>query len=172
MMEKNGGLVMKYSMYYASVTGNTEMLAKTVEKVLANEARVENAEDADLVCVGFWTNEGTASEEVRNYLKTLYNRKIFLFGTAGFGDSKTYLDGILEHVEDNLNDTNEVIGSFMCQGKMPQEVRDKYNKLKEEVPNQGAHYDLMISNFDKALTHPDENDLKRLEEAVLETVKK
>lgn len=171
-MEKNGGLVMKYSMYYASVTGNTEMLAKTVEKVLANEARVENAEDADLVCVGFWTNEGTASEEVRNYLKTLYNRKIFLFGTAGFGDSKTYLDGILEHVEDNLNDTNEVIGSFMCQGKMPQEVRDKYNKLKEEVPNQGAHYDLMISNFDKALTHPDENDLKRLEEAVLETVKK
>lgn len=172
MMKKNGGLVMKYSMYYASVTGNTEMLAKTVEKVLANEARVENAEDADLVCVGFWTNEGTASEEVRNYLKTLYNRKIFLFGTAGFGDSKTYLDGILEHVEDNLNDTNEVIGSFMCQGKMPQEVRDKYNKLKEEVPNQGAHYDLMISNFDKALTHPDENDLKRLEEAVLETVKK
>lgn len=171
-MKKNGGLVMKYSMYYASVTGNTEMLAKTVEKVLANEARVENAEDADLVCVGFWTNEGTASEEVRNYLKTLYNRKIFLFGTAGFGDSKTYLDGILEHVEDNLNDTNEVIGSFMCQGKMPQEVRDKYNKLKEEVPNQGAHYDLMISNFDKALTHPDENDLKRLEEAVLETVKK
>ncbi len=163
---------MKYSMYYASVTGNTEMLAKTVEKVLANETRVENAEDADLVCVGFWTNEGTASEEVRNYLKTLYNRKIFLFGTAGFGDSKTYLDGILEHVEDNLNDTNEVIGSFMCQGKMPQEVRDKYNKLKEEVPNQGAHYDLMISNFDKALTHPDENDLKRLEEAVLETVKK
>lgn len=171
-MKKNGGLVMKYSMYYASVTGNTEMLAKTVEKVLANETRVENAEDADLVCVGFWTNEGTASEEVRNYLKTLYNRKIFLFGTAGFGDSKTYLDGILEHVEDNLNDTNEVIGSFMCQGKMPQEVRDKYNKLKEEVPNQGAHYDLMISNFDKALTHPDENDLKRLEEAVLETVKK
>ena len=110
---------MKYSMFYASVTGNTKMLADAVEQVLAKETKTEKAEDADLVCVGFWTNEGTASEEVRNYLKTLYNRKIFLFGTAGFGDSKTYLDGILEHVEDNMNDTNEVVGAFMCQGKCP-----------------------------------------------------
>ncbi len=163
---------MKYSMFYASVTGNTKMLADAVEQVLAKETKTEKAEDADLVCVGFWTNEGTASEEVRNYLKTLYNRKIFLFGTAGFGDSKTYLDGILEHVEDNMNDTNEVVGSFMCQGKMPQAVRDKYNKLKEEVPNQGAHYDLMISNFDKALSHPDEKDLEGLKAAVLDAVKK
>ncbi|MGI6006022.1 MAG: flavodoxin family protein BilS [Ruminococcus sp.] len=163
---------MKYSMYYASVTGNTKMLAETVEKVLENETKTEKPEDADLVFVGFWTNEGTASEEVRKYLKTLYNRKVFLFGTAGFGDSKTYLDGILEHVEDNLNDTNEVVGTFMCQGKMPQAVRDKYNKLKEEVPNQGAHYDLMISNFDKALSHPDENDLEQLKAAVCDTVKK
>ena len=78
----------------------------------------------------------------------------------------------MEHVEDNMNDTNEVVGSVMCQGKMPQAVRDKYNKLKEEVPNQGAHYDLMISNFDKALSHPDEKDLEGLKAAVLDAVKK
>ena len=71
-----------------------------------------------------------------------------------------------------MNDTNEVVGSFMCQGKMPQAVRDKYNKLKKEVPNQGAHYDLMISNFDKALSHPDEKDLEGLKAAVLDALKK
>ena len=79
---------------------------------------------------------------------------------------RQYLDGILRNVEDSLNDTNEVVGGFMCQGRMPQELRDRYNKLKEEVPNQGAHYDLMISNFDKALSHPDENDIRGLKEAV------
>ena len=147
---------MKYSMFYASVTGNTKMLADAVEQVLAKETKTEKAEDADLVCVGFWTNEGTASEEVRNYLKTLYNRKIFLFGTAGFGDSKTYLDGILEHVEDNMNDTNEVVGSFMCQGKMPQKVRQKYESMR--TAENAAQMDMFIHNFDEALTHPDSLD--------------
>ncbi|UWP60729.1 flavodoxin family protein BilS [Ruminococcus gauvreauii] len=157
---------MKYSMFYASATGNTKQLAEAAEEVFAQETKVEDPADADLVCVGFWTNEGNAGEEVRKYLKTLHNRKVFLFGTAGFGDSKTYLDGILRNVEDSLNDTNEVVGGFMCQGRMPQELRDRYNKLKEEVPNQGAHYDLMISNFDKALSHPDENDIRGLKAAV------
>ncbi len=156
---------MKYSMFYASATGNTKQLAEAAEEEFAQETKVEDPAEADLVCVGFWTNEGNASEEVRKYLKTLYNRKVFLFGTAGFGDSKTYLDGILKNVEDSLNDTNEVIGGFMCQGRMPGEVRDRYNKLKEEVPNQGAHYDLMISNFDKALSHPDADDISSLKAA-------
>ena len=54
----------------------------------------------------------------------------------------------------------------MCQGRMPQALRDKYNRLKEEVPTQGAHYDLMISNFDKALSHPDGTDLENLKAAL------
>ena len=156
---------MKYSMFYASVTGNTKMLADAVEQVLAKETKTEKAEDADLVCVGFWTNEGTASEEVRNYLKTLYNRKIFLFGTAGFGDSKTYLDGILEHVEDNMNDTNEVVSSFMCQGKMPEAVGARFEAgLRQEPENEALK--ARLENFRRAMAHPNRRDLEALREAV------
>ena len=161
---------MKYAMFYSSATGNTQLLAETLEKELAGETKVENPEDADLVLAGFWTDEGTADEKSRKFLKSLRNRKVFLFGTAGFGDSQTYFDGVLEAAEDNLNDTNTMVGSFMCQGKMPQAFRDKYNRLKEEVPNQGAHYDLMISNFDKALSHPDQADLEKLKDALKKTL--
>lgn len=163
---------MKYAMFCSSATGNTGMLGQVIEELLAGETKVENPEEADLVCVGFWTDQGGADESSRKLLKTLHNRKIFLFGTAGFGDSQTYFDGVLDAVEDNLNDSNDVIGRFMCQGKMPQAIRDRYNKLKEEVPNQGAHYDLMISNFDKALTHPDQEDLARLKAVFKETAAK
>jgi flavodoxin I len=162
---------MKYVMFCSSPTGNTRMLADAAEQVLAGETKVENPEEADLVCAGFWTDQGTADEKSRKFLKSLKGRKVFLFGTAGFGDSQTYFDGVLEAAEDNLSETNAVIGKFMCQGKMPQAVRDRYNRLKEEVPSQGAHYDLMISNFDKALSHPDETDLEKMKEALREALK-
>ena len=56
---------MKYSMFYASATGNTKQLAEAAEEVFAQETKVEDPAAADLVCVGFWTNEGNAGEEVR-----------------------------------------------------------------------------------------------------------
>lgn len=156
---------MKYSVFYSSVTGNTEKLAKAVEEVFAQDTKVEDPAEADLVCVGFWTREGNADEKSRNFLKTLYNRKIFLFGTAGFGDSQSYFGGLLEKVQDSMNDTNEVVGGFMCQGKVSQAARDLYHKLKSEVPHQGAHYDLMIANADKGVTHPDADDIDNLKAA-------
>ena len=156
---------MKYAMFVSSETGNTRLLAETLEKELAGDIKVEDPAEADLVLAGFWTDKGNADKDSRKFLKSLKNRKVFLFGTAGYGDSQTYFNGILEVAADNMSESNEVIGSFMCQGKMPQSVRDEYNRLKEVVPDQGAHYDLMISNFDKALSHPDETDLENLKAA-------
>lgn len=49
----------------------------------------------------------------------------------------------------------------MCQGKMPQTVRERYIKMKS-LPNPVPNLDMLIENFDRALSHPDENDLKRL----------
>ncbi len=165
---------MKYSMFYQSATGNTKLLAEAVEAYL-NEigaVKVEKAEDADLVCVGFWTEQGDANKNVREYMRTLRDCNVFLFGTAGFGDSKTYFDGLIEKAEDSLVVSNKVLGSFMCQGKMPNAFREKYEKDKEEIPYQGAHYDLMITNFDKALSHPDEADIEDAKKAVAEAVRK
>ncbi|MCR5294264.1 MAG: flavodoxin family protein [Lachnospiraceae bacterium] len=158
---------MKYSMFYQSPGGNTKLLADTFEAYLkeAGAEKVEKAEDADLVFVGFWTEQGDANKGVREYMRTLRDRKVFLFGTAGFGDSQTYFDGILEKAEDSLTDSNEIVGRFMCQGKMPEAFRDKYEADKKEIAYQGPHYDLMITNFDKALSHPDETDLENAKKA-------
>lgn len=56
----------------------------------------------------------------------------------------------------------------MCQGKMPQSVRERYVKMKEQ-PNHMPNIDAMIENFDEALSHPDENDLNALKELVANT---
>ena len=57
----------------------------------------------------------------------------------------------------------------MCQGKMPQSVRERYVKMKEQ-PDHMTNLDAMIENFDKALSHPDADDLEKLANAVRETV--
>lgn len=86
-------------------------------------------------------------------LSKLKNKKIFLFGTAGFGGSDAYFEKILGQVKQSIDASNTVIGEYMCQGKMPQSVRERYVKMKEN-PEHPANLDLLIQNFDRALSHP------------------
>ena len=97
--------------------------------------------------------------------ETLPKDKIFLFGTAGFGGSDAYFEKILGQVKQSIDASNTVIGEYMCQGKMPQSVRERYVKMKEN-PEHPANLDLLIQNFDRALSHPDSEDLERLKKSL------
>ena len=98
-------------------------------------------------------------------LAKLKNKKIFLFGTAGFGGSDVYFEKILGQVKQSIDSSNAVIGEYMCQGKMPQSVRERYVKMKEN-PEHPANLDMLIANFDCALSHPDMDDLEKLKKII------
>ena len=152
---------MSYAIVFSSKTGNTGLLADTLHSCLPqaeccyfgnpNPAAME----ADTLYVGFWTD----------FLKQLRGKQVFLFGTAGFGGSEEYFNKILKTVQKDLHSSNTVIGSFMCQGKMPMSVRQRYENMKKQ-PLHLPNLDAMIENFDKALSHPDADDLERLKQAV------
>ena len=61
---------------YNSLTGNTKMLADTIQNVLPDN------DNDDIVFVGFWTDKGNADSKTIEYLKLLRNKKIFLFASA------------------------------------------------------------------------------------------
>lgn len=152
-----------YTVVYNSLTGNTKLLADTIREILPNN------DDYDIVFVGFWTDKGNADSKTIEYLKLLRNKKIFLFGTCGFGGSEAYFDRILTNVKSNIDDSNQIIGEYMCQGKMPSSVRERYLKMKES-DNCPPNIDTLIDNFDRALSHPDEKDLEKLSQIVLQTL--
>ena len=104
-------------------------------------------------------------KDIRIVDRNLKNKKIFLFGTAGFGGSDAYFEKILGQVKQSIDASNTVIGEYMCQGKMPQSVRERYVKMKEN-PEHPANLDLLIQNFDRALSHPDSEDLERLKKSL------
>lgn len=163
----------RYSIVYSSSTGNTKKLADTIYAVLPKEncdyfgVPKEGGLYSEMLYIGFWTDKGNADKSTLTLLSTLKNKKIFLFGTAGFGGSEAYFQKILEHVKQSVGPSNSVFGEYMCQGKMPQSVRDRYMKMKTQ-PEHPANIDALIENFDRALSHPDEDDLEKLRKIVLD----
>ena len=162
---------MSYAIVFSSKTGNTKLLADTLHAYLPQEnccyfgTPDTDAKEADDLYVGFWTDKGNADESTLDFLKQLHGKNIFLFGTAGFGGSEEYFNKILKKVERSLDRSNTVFGRYMCQGKMPVSVRQRYEAMKAKplhIPN----LDALIENFDKALSHPDAADLEQLKQAV------
>ena len=79
---------------------------------------------------------------------------------------EAYYRKVLERVRQSVDESNTIVGTYMCQGKMPQSVRDRYMKMKAQ-PEHPANIDALIDNFDRALSHPDEDDLERLRKIIL-----
>ena len=160
---------MSYAIVYSSPTGNTAMLARTIREALSQadcgyfgepDAR---ALSAGRIYVGFWTDKGTCDEQTARFLERLTDQQVFLFGTAGFGGEAAYFDQILGRVKEKLGPEVKIIGTYMCQGKMPPAVRRRYEAM-EDSPRRTA----MLENFDKAVSHPDAQDLARLKAALPE----
>ena len=152
---------MSYAIVYSSQTGNTKQLAETLRETLPQEgcryfgAPAEAAAEADTLYVGFWTDRGHTDAGCNAFLKTL----------RGFGGSAEYFANILSAVQAELDPSNTVVGTYMCQGRMPQSVRQRYEAMKQQ-PNPASNLDMLIENFDRALAHPDAGDLERLKQAV------
>ncbi len=169
---------MTYSIVYSSKTGNTKMLADALHQALpADDCLYFGAPDAqalaaERIYIGFWTDKGSCDAETAAFLAKLTRQEVFLSGTCGFGGGVAYFEQILARVRDLLPESVQLVGSYLCPGKMPQSVRDRYVRIAEEEPAKRSHMQKMIFNFDCALSHPDANDLQALIEEVENCQKK
>ena len=89
----------RYSIIYSSKTGNTKKLAEAIYNTLPQNkcdyyGTVDKIDDvlSNVIYIGFWTEKGNADHLTIDFLNKLKNKKIFLFGTAGYGESEKYFD--------------------------------------------------------------------------------
>lgn len=165
----------------ASRTGNTAQVAErlagaftargahvdTVDCLTASPAAHAAAiAAADMVCAGFGTYKGDCAPEMTAWLEGLSGRRVFMFGTAGFGGSPDYFERILGNVRAHLPADARYVGGAMCQGKMGPQVRKRYEATLAEHPDD-ERTKAMIENFDAAATHPDEADIEAIVGAAL-----
>ena len=167
---------MKYSVVFSSRTGNTAQLAQAALAALPPEDCIYSGsldelrqtgtpsdwEKAPFLLAGFWTDKGSCDEKMAGFLQGLHHKKVFLFGTAGFGGSDAYFSRILENVSALLPDDNTLLGTYMCQGKMPASIKERYEAMLEKDPG-NERVAGFLANFSQALSHPDADDLEKLQ---------
>ena len=155
---------MTYAIVFTSATGNTRRVAEAIRDALPAEdclyfgAPDAKALGADFLFLGSWTDKGTCTDELAAFFKTLQNRRVALFGTAGFGGAPAYFGMILDRVAALLPASCTVTARFMCQGGMQPSVRTRYEKLLAEKPGD-PKLEGFLKNFDLAAAHPDAADL-------------
>ena len=158
---------MDIAIIYSSITGNTKTVAEEIRNSLKDENIVyfgkvaEVIPKADIYFIGSWTNKGNASDEIIEFIKNIRNAKIAYFGTAGYGGNEEYYKTLFERIKTNIDSSNQILGCFYCQGKMPIQVRERYVRMITETPEDN-NLKVSIKNFDEALTHPDESDLNNV----------
>ncbi len=162
-----------YSILFCSLTGNTKKLADAIYETLpkdkcdyfgTNDSQVPQS---DVCYIGFWTDKGNADQKTLELLSKLKNKKRFsCLEQLDLVEVMPILKRFSDKVKQSIDASNTVIGEYMCQGKMPQSVRERYVKMKDN-PEHPANLDLLIQNFDRALSHPDSEDLERLKKKVI-----
>ena len=95
---------------------------------------------------------------------------MLFFATAGFGGSQEYYDKLAARFDTTVDSSNQILGHFFCQGKMPLATRERYVKMIREHP-EDKRLQVSLDNFDAALSHPDQSDLDNAKKYALDILK-
>lgn len=162
---------MKKEVIYASTTGNTKLLAETIYHTLQGEKELlpfhkDVKIDADILYIGYWVFEGTACKPIHDFLKTLHHQKILLFGTMGAAENEAYQKMIMKNVEKNIASDNDIMGHFLCQGKLASNMQAIYEEKLKRNPDD-IHTQKQLENFVASQAHPSKEDLENVKNWVL-----
>ena len=164
---------MTCSLVVNSKSGNTRMVSGAIKRALqaagvefvhaaalsddadADQVALEaqGACAADTVLVGFWCDKGACTPSVAALLSALHGKRVFLFGTCGFGADQSYYQQIVDRVTSNLAEDAELAGWAMCQGKMGPAVKQRYEAMLEQDPD-NARFKMLLDNWVAAKDHP------------------
>ncbi len=163
---------MKTLVVYSSLTGNTEKVARAIAEVMPNcdIHSVQEAPEAtsyDMVAVGFWVDKGMPDKKAFDYINSISNANVALFGTLGaWADSEHSMDCAKKGEDAVKTDgkNNNYLGAFICQGKVDPKLIERMQSMPE-VQKRHPMTEERKARIAEAAKHPDENDLKNAQEA-------
>jgi len=157
----------KMLIVYSSRTGNTKMVADAIREELGGDAGFYPMKEApspdayDLLIIGFWVNRGTADPSTLKYIENIRNKRIVLFATLGAYPDSDHAGKSMESVVEVLEGENEILGTFMCQGKIDPRLLEKY-KTSQVMNKNHPMTSERRARHAEAAKHPDEKDLKEV----------
>ncbi|HIU64924.1 MAG TPA: flavodoxin [Candidatus Avacidaminococcus intestinavium] len=154
---------MKILVMYSSLTGNTKKVAEAISQVLPpNDTTVMqitptiDVEAYDLIFAGFWVDKSTADKLTGAVLQRIEGKKVALFATLGAYPNTPYAEKCLTNAAALLPVSNELVGTYHCQGKVNPQIAERFKSLPKDHPH--AMTPERIERHRIAALHPDAAD--------------
>ncbi|WP_277293133.1 flavodoxin family protein [Veillonella montpellierensis] len=148
---------------YSTLTGNTKLVAEAVAKALDTTAIFDVKEAPDVsaynkICVGYWVDRGTADASTRDFMATLHEKEVFVFGTLGANPLSPHGEHSKVAAAGCVPADCQVVGSFICQGKIDPKIIEMFKKMP--LTNSHAATEENQQLWADAESHPNEEDLQ------------
>ncbi len=134
---------MKVQVIYSSLTGCTQKLANAIfNGIEAEQKSIHNLKDGmpvldgDIILLGYWGISGNPNDEMKEFLKTVKNKAVGIFCTLGYYADSAHARQTLESGLNLVKEHNEVIGGFVCNGAVAQNLKDGQGKSGVRIPTE------------------------------------
>ena len=151
------------TLWVSSVTGNTAKIAEGVRAVLdelgwdVHDAQLGQCPADDYVIVCFWCRKSSLDPKSMRFVESCSDRKVLALGTFGGFPQGKYADLVRGNVSALIEQGNECLGVYLCQGKVRKERIEERAALPESHPH---HLDAWgILRLTEGQKHPNSTDV-------------
>lgn len=157
---------------FSSLTGNTEKVAYEILKSMPENTAIydlkelDQKPEGDVFVLGYWVDRAKPNKEMHQFMEELKGKKVITFGTLGAYPDSEHAKETKENTHKLLEENNEVLGHFLCQGKINPKLTEMFKK------NAGGHAMTpeRLKRHEDAAKHPNEEDFagaRQFVEAIL-----
>jgi flavodoxin len=158
---------------YSSKTGNTKKVAEIIFEIcpfnkdifnLEKNRDIPDSDNFDLIIVGYWVESSKANSLTIDFLNTVKNKRVVLFGTAGTDVNHPYVKSVISKTENEIDSSNDLLGHFICQGQISEEVITNFEFLANSQPENkmlSALLKIFKEQYPISIGHPNMTDLQQ-----------
>lgn len=135
--------IMKVQVIYSSLTGCTKKVANAIYNGIdAEQKTIHDLKDGapvldgDIILCGYWGISGNPNDEMKAFLKTIKGKAVGIFCTLGYYADSAHGRQTLEAGLNLVKENNEVIGGFVCNGAVAQNLKDGQGKSGVHTPTE------------------------------------
>lgn len=162
---------MKTSIIFSSLTGNTKKVAYEILEMMSNGTKIYDLKELDhdpeeeLLILGYWVDRAKPNKEMYEFMEKLKGKKVITFGTMGAYPDSPHGQETKDNTTKILADNNELLGHFLCQGKINPKLTEMFMKSSGEN-NVHAMTPERLKRHEDAAKHPNEEDFNDAREFV------
>ena len=153
---------MRKNIIFSSLTGNTKKVAYEILKSMPEGTEIyelkEVAHDveADLLVLGYWVDRAKPNKEMYKFMEGLKGKKIITFGTLGAYPDSEHGSETKKNVTALLGENNELLGNFLCQGRIDPKLTEMFKKMGNKGPHVMTPKRMKMHK--ESEKHPNEDD--------------